>query len=190
MADVRRCPWAKGELDQTYHDHEWGVPQHDDQKLFELLILEGMQAGLTWSLILKRREHMREVFSGFDPVQVAQYDDAKKAALLGDPGVIRNRAKINALVDNARAFLEVQREYGSFDAYIWEFVDGAPVQNAWQTIEDVPAFDETAAQMSKALKKRGFRFVGPTICYAFMQAAGLVNDHLVSCDFYKTPGRT
>lgn len=175
------CPWAKDELDLEYHNTEWGFPEHEDRKLFELLILEGMQAGLSWSLILKRRETMREAFDGFNPVAIAEYDDQKKAALLENPGIIRNRAKINALVGNARAFLSLQQQYGSFDRFIWSYVDHQPIRNAWEKIEQVPSTSPISDRMSKELKKLGFRFVGSTICYAFMQASGMVNDHLVTC---------
>ena len=184
MSEPNRCGWAKGELDILYHDTEWGVPEHDDDRLFEYLILEGMQAGLTWSLILKRREGMRAAFDGFDAKKIARYDDDKKAELLQNPAIIRNRAKINALVGNAQAFLQVQKDYGSFDAYIWQFVGGKPIQNRWERQEQSPSTSPESDAMSKALKKLGFRFVGSTICYSFMQAAGMVNDHLVSCDFY------
>lgn len=181
MQNNLRCAWAKGELDIAYHDNEWGTPEHDDAKLFEFLILEGMQAGLSWSLILKRREAMRRAFDGFDPVKISRYDDEKKAQLLQDASIIRNRAKINALVQNAIAFLQVQQEFGSFDAYIWAFVDGMPIHNHATTMQEVPATSPVSDAMSKDLKKRGFKFVGSTICYSFMQATGLVNDHVVSC---------
>lgn len=188
MDDKKRCGWAQSELERAYHDEEWGRPQHDDPKLFELLILEGMQAGLSWSLILKRRESMREAFDAFDAHKIAAYDDAKKAELLQNPGIIRNRLKVDALVTNARAFLAAQEEFGSFDAYLWSFVDGVPIQNHWQAAEEIPPTSEVSDAMSKAMKKRGFKFVGSTICYALMQAAGLVNDHLVGCDFYEAGG--
>ena len=176
-----RCPWAKDALDIAYHDREWGRPEHDDRKLFEMIILEGMQAGLSWSSILKKRENMRAAFDGFDPVRMAEYDDRKREALMADPGILRNRAKIRALSDNAKAFLRVQKEFGSFDRYLWAFVDHQPVINRWERIEDVPAETPVSAALSRDLKKRGFKFVGPVICYAYMQAVGLVNDHLVTC---------
>ena len=179
-----RCFWANNELNILYHDEEWGVPLHDDRKLFELLILEGAQAGLSWDTILKKRERYREVFDGFNPEKVAQYDASKVRALLKDPGIIRNKLKIAATISNARAFLQVQKEFGSFDAYIWKFVDGKARQNAWKTRKRVPAKTSESDAISKDLQKRGFRFVGSTICYAFMQATGMVNDHLVSCFRY------
>lgn len=181
--ETKRCPWAKDEYDIAYHDTEWGKPEHDDDKLFEFLILEGMQAGLTWNLILKRREGMREAFDGFDAGRIAKYDDAKKAELLQNVAIIRNRRKIDALVYNAKAFLEVQKEYGSFDKYIWSFVGGKPIVNRLKRIEDMPVTTKVSDEMSKQLKKRGFRFVGSTICYSFMQAVGMVNDHLAGCEF-------
>ncbi len=184
MPDKQRCPWVRDELERAYHDTEWGVPEHDDAKLFELLILEGMQAGLSWNIILKKRENMRRAFDGFDPVRIAAYGDAKKAALLQDAGIIRNRRKIDALVVNARAFLQVQEEFGSFDAFLWRFVDGKPIRNAWHTAEQVPATSALSDALSRELAKRGFKFVGSTICYSYLQAAGLVDDHLTSCDFY------
>ena len=176
-----RCPWASNELNTRYHDEEWGVPLHDDGRLFELLILEGAQAGLSWDTILKKRERYREVFDGFNPEKVAQFDASKVRALLKDPGIIRNKLKIAATISNARAFLQVQKEFGSFDAYIWKFVGGKPKQNAWKTRKRVPPKTRESDAMSKDLQKRGFRFVGSTICYAFMQGTGMVNDHLVSC---------
>ncbi len=185
MAEPTRCGWAKGELDILYHDTEWGLPCHDDGKLFEFLILEGMQAGLSWGLILKRREGMRAAFDGFDAQKIALYDGEKKAALLQNAAIIRNRAKINALVGNAKAFLQVQKDHGSFNAYIWQFVGGRPIQNRWERLEQVPATSAESDAMSKALRSLGFRFVGSTICYSFMQAAGMINDHLVSCDFHE-----
>lgn len=185
MGELSRCAWGTGDpLYVAYHDEEWSVPEHDDRKLFEMLILEGAQAGLSWSTILKRRENYRRAFDGFDPAIVARYDDAKIAALLADPGIIRNRLKINAAVHNARAFLDVQAAFGSFDAYIWQFVGGVPRQNAFTELRQIPAETPESRAMSKDLLKRGFQFVGPTICYAFMQACGLVNDHLVTCFRY------
>lgn len=176
-----RCPWAKGDLYVEYHDKEWGVPSHDDRHLFEMLILEGAQAGLSWQTILNKRVNYRRLFDEFDPAKVALYDDARIAQLLGDEGIVRNRAKVHATVGNARSFLEVQSAFGSFDAYLWRFVDGAPIQNSWQNHPDVPSVTAQAKSLSKDLLSRGFKFVGPTICYAFMQAVGLVNDHLNSC---------
>jgi len=176
-----RCPWAKNALNIPYHDEEWGVPLHDDRKLFELLILEGAQAGLSWDTVLQKRARYREVFDRFDPEKVARYDARKVRCLLKDPGIIRNRLKIAATIGNARTFLQLQREFGSFDAYIWRFVGGQPKQNAWKSHKQVPAQTAESDAMSKDLKKRGFRFVGSTICYAFMQATGMVNDHVVSC---------
>lgn len=184
-----RCPWARGELDIAYHDREWGVPLHDDRALFELLILEGAQAGLSWSTILRKRGNYRAAFDGFDAAAVAAYGEAKVAALLADPGIVRNRLKIQATIRNAAAFLDVQKEFGSFDAYIWRFVNGKPLQNAWASAGEVPARTPESDRMSKDLERRGFRFVGSTICYAFMQAAGLVNDHLVNCFRYKQASR-
>lgn len=180
-----RCGWACDELDILYHDTEWGRPTWQDAKLFEFLILEGMQAGLSWNLILHRRENMRKAFDGFYAEKIARYDDAKKAGLLQNPAIIRNRLKINALVENACAFLKVQQEFGSFAAYVWSFVDGKPVQNSWKTLAEVPATTPQSDAMSKDMKKRGFKFVGSTICYGFMQAMGLVNDHIVSCPQHK-----
>ena len=176
---TERCRWARGDKYIAYHDEEWGVPLHDDRALFELLILEGAQAGLSWSTILNKRDRYRKVFDGFDARKVARYGERKVAALLEDPGIVRNRLKVHAAATNAKAFLEVRKEFGTFDAYIWSFVGGGPVQNAW--IDKVPARTEQSDAMSKDLKKRGFTFVGTTICYAFMQATGMVNDHLVSC---------
>ncbi len=179
---ISRCSWAEGSVAyQRYHDQEWGVPLHDDQRLFEFLILEGAQAGLSWSTILNKRDGYRRLYNDFDPQQVARFTPSDIDRLLADPGIVRNRLKVESSVSNAIAFLEIQRRYGSFDAYIWQFVDGHPQQNQWQSLEQVPASTEISVQMSKALKKVGFRFVGPTICYAFMQATGMVNDHLTSC---------
>src|ERR1700676_1765480 len=179
-----RCRWASNEWNIPYHDAEWGVPVHDERTLFEFLILEGAQAGLSWDTILKKRARYREVFDGFDPAKVARYDARKKKALLSDAGIIRNRLKVDAAVSNAQAFLSVQREFGSFDKYIWAFVGGTPKQNAWNTHKRLPAKTKESDAMSKDLQKRGFRFVGSTICYAFMQATGMVNDHLVECYRY------
>ena len=177
-----RCPWgASDPLYVDYHDEEWGVPLHDDRRLFEMLVLEGAQAGLSWLTILKRRDGYRRAFDRFDPRKVARYDDAVVARLLADDGIIRNRLKVRSAVANARAFLDVQREFGSFDSYIWRFVDGRPIQNAWRTLAEVPARTPLSDTLSKDLKARGFSFVGSTICYAHMQATGMVNDHLVDC---------
>jgi DNA-3-methyladenine glycosylase I len=169
----------------AYHDEEWGVPLHDDRQLFEFLVLEGAQAGLSWSTILRKRQNYRKAFDKFDASKVARYDERKVAALLGDAGIVRNRLKIGSAIANAQAFLTVQSGFGSFDAYIWRFVDGVPVKNRWRVMEAVPARTEQSDAMSKDLAKRGFRFVGSTICYAFMQATGMVNDHLVGCFRHK-----
>src|SRR5258706_6314010 len=179
-----RCCWAGTDLSVAYHDKEWGVPLHDDRTLFEFLILEGAQAGLSWETILKKRDNYRAAFDNFQPALVAAYDGARIEVLLANPGIVRNRLKINSAVINAQAFLKVQAEFGSFDAYIWRFVDGGTRQNAWQTMKQIPAKTEQAEILSKDLIKRGFKFVGPTIVYAIMQSAGLVNDHLVSCFRY------
>lgn len=176
-----RCPWAKGDLYVEYHDKEWGVPSHDDRHLFELLILEGAQAGLSWQTILNKRVNYRRLFDEFHPEKVALYDEATIAQLLADEGIVRNRAKVHSAVGNASAFLEVQSAFGSFDAYLWRFVDGVPIQNAWQNHSNVPAVTAQAKSLSKDLLSRGFKFVGPTICYAYMQAVGMVNDHMTSC---------
>jgi DNA-3-methyladenine glycosylase I len=165
----------------AYHDAEWGVPVHDDRELFEFLILEGAQAGLSWSTILRKRENYRKAFDRFDARKIARYDDRKVAALLADAGIVRNRLKVASTVGNAQAFLAAREEFGSFDAYIWRFVDGRPLQNRWRSMEQVPARTPQSDAMSKDLAKRGFRFVGSTICYAFMQATGMVNDHLAGC---------
>jgi DNA-3-methyladenine glycosylase I len=184
-----RCSWAGTDpLSIAYHDHEWGVPLHDDRRLFEFLILEGAQAGLSWMTILRKRENYRRAFAGFDPAVVARFAPAKIEALLQDPGIVRNRLKVESAVTNARAFLQVQEEFGSFDAYVWGFVDGRPVQNAWTSLADVPAQTDRSRAMSKDLKRRGFRFVGPIICYAFMQAVGMVNDHTTDCFRYAELG--
>jgi DNA-3-methyladenine glycosylase I len=178
---IIRCPWAIGDEYVQYHDREWGVPVHDDRLLFEFLILEGAQAGLSWSTILKKRENYRLAFDHFDPTVVARYDKRKQKALLRNPGIVRNRLKIESTITNARAFLAVQQELGSFDKYVWGFVDGGPLQNARRSLKEVPARTRESDAMSKDLKRRGFRFVGSTICYAFMQAVGMVNDHLIDC---------
>ena len=178
---MARCGWAKTDLSIAYHDAEWGVPIHDDRTLFEFLILEGAQAGLSWETILRKRAAYRVAFDRFEIATVSGYGDRKTQALLADSGIVRNRLKIAAAIGNARAALAVQRECGSLDAYLWSFVGGRPRTNDWRTLEDVPARTPEAEAMSKDLVRRGFRFVGPTICYAFMQAVGMVNDHLVSC---------
>jgi DNA-3-methyladenine glycosylase I len=181
----RRCGWVSEDpIYRTYHDEEWGVPLRDDRRLFEMLILEGAQAGLSWITILRRREGYRRAFDGFDAAKVARYDEARIATLLQDPGIVRNRAKVEATVRNARAFLSL-REAGSFADFLWAFVDGEPRRNAWRSLKEVPAETAEARAMSKALKSRGFGFVGPTICYAFMQAVGMVNDHVVDCFRYR-----
>jgi DNA-3-methyladenine glycosylase I len=183
---MKRCEWAGSEpLYVAYHDQEWGVPQHDDIKLFEMLILEGAQAGLSWSTVLKKRESYRKAFEDFDPQKVAGFDESKVAELLKNPGIVRNRLKINAAVQNAKALLAVQDEFGSFDKYIWGFVGGEPKVNTWKSLGEIPAQTAESEAMSKDLKKRGFRFIGPTICYAFMQAVGMVNDHVVHCFRYQ-----
>jgi DNA-3-methyladenine glycosylase I len=182
---MRRCGWARDPDMVAYHDEEWGVPLHDDRGLFEFLILEGAQAGLSWSTILRKRPNYRKAFDGFDPRKVSRYDERKIAALLEDAGIVRNRLKIGATVSNARAFLAAQKEFGSFDTYIWQFVDARPAQNRWKSLDEVPAKTAQSDAMSKDLQKRGFRFVGSTICYAFMQATGMVNDHLVDCFRHK-----
>ena len=182
MTDLVRCEWAGTDpLYVQYHDEEWGLPAHDDRHLFEMLCLEGAQAGLAWITILRKRENYRRAFDNFDVVTIAAYGDEKIAALLTDPGIVRNRLKVNAFVRNARSFLAVQEEFGTFDAYIWRFVGGAPIVNEWQDLREIPAQTAEAQAMSKDLKRRGFTFVGPTICYAFMQACGMVNDHVVDC---------
>lgn len=180
-----RCDWAKNDLAIHYHDMEWGVPLHDDQKLFEFLILEGAQAGLSWDTILRKRENYRKAFDNFDAEKIALYDDAKCAELLKNEGIIRNRLKIASAVRNARVFLQLQEKFGSFDKYIWSFVDGKPIKNAWENANQVPATSPISDALSKDLKRRGFNFVGSTIMYAFMQATGIVNDHLVACFRYE-----
>jgi DNA-3-methyladenine glycosylase I len=183
---TNRCGWAgfSDSLYLAYHDQEWGAPVHDDRRLFEFIILEGAQAGLSWITVLRKREHFRQAFDNFNPQKVAAYNEAKVVELMANPGIIRNRRKIEAAIRNARAFLEVQDEFGSFDAYIWQFVDGKPLKNAWKTLGEIPAQSEASLNMSKDLIRRGFHFVGPTICYAHMQATGMVNDHLVDCFRY------
>jgi len=187
--NIVRCSWASNELSIAYHDEEWGVPMHDDRVLFEFLILEGAQAGLSWNTILQKRDNYRKAFDHFRPERVAKYDRKKTGALLRDPGIVRNRLKIAAAVANAKAFLAVQKEFGSFDRYIWQFVGGKPLVNNWDGLKGVPARTVESDALSKDLKKRGFKFVGTTICYAFMQAVGMVNDHVVGCFRYKQVGK-
>jgi len=184
---MNRCAWAKGELYEAYHDHEWGVPSHDDRHLFEMLILEGAQAGLSWSTILNKRKNYRRAFDRFDPRKVARYDARKVRQLLADPGIVRNRLKIAASIQNAKAFLAVQKEFGSFDKYIWQFVGGRPIRNRRKSLKEIPPRTAESDAMSKDLLKRGFKFVGSTICYAFMQAVGMVNDHTTDCFRYGKP---
>lgn len=189
MDERTRCPWARTPLSIAYHDTEWGVPVHDDHILFEFLTLEGAQAGLSWETILKKREAYREAFVGFDPARVARFTPARVARLLQNPGIVRNRLKIESTVRNAKAFLAVQREFGSFDAYVWRFVGGAPRVNRWRTLQQLPARTPESDALSRDLLSRGFKFVGSTICYAFMQAVGMVNDHMIDCFRYGRPGR-
>ncbi len=186
MGDPRkRCPWADSStLIRRYHDREWGLPEHDDRRLFELLILEGAQAGLSWETVLKKRTNYRHAFDDFDPAKVSRYTEVDVERLLANPGIIRNRRKIMATIGNAQSFLDVQAEFGSFDRYIWGFVGGSPIRNAFTSLSQLPAETEESAEMSRGLRWRGFKFVGPTICYAFMQAAGMVNDHLTTCFRY------
>lgn len=180
-----RCDWARNDLSILYHDAEWGVPERDDRKLFEFLILEGAQAGLSWDTVLKKRENYRIAFDDFDAEKIARYDEKKRAALLQNEGIIRNQLKIASTVQNAKCYLKIRDECGSFDSYIWNFVDGRPIVNHWKRLSEVPAHTEISDAMSKDLKRRGFNFVGSTIMYAFMQACGLVNDHLISCFRYE-----
>ena len=180
-----RCAWGTEPPERDYHDLEWGVPVHDDRLLFEFLILEGAQAGLSWRTVLGKRENYRKAFAGFEPKKVARFDRARIQRLLENPGLIRNRRKIEAAVENARAFLKIQKEFGSFDAYVWAFVGGKPKLNRWRRPREIPAQTAESRALSEDLKRRGFSFVGPTICYAFMQAVGMVNDHIVSCFRYK-----
>ena len=180
-AEISRCPWAQGEQYVQYHDQEWGVAIHDDRLLFEFLILEGAQAGLSWATILKKRANYRAAFDGFDPAVVARYDKRKRASLLADAGIVRNRLKIDSAIDNAQAVLRLYEAGGSLDSLLWSFVEGRPVHNAWRSMKQVPPRTRESDAMSKDLKRRGFRFVGSTICYALMQAVGMVNDHLVTC---------
>jgi DNA-3-methyladenine glycosylase I len=187
MSELKRCDWSslQDPLYRDYHDKEWGVPVHDDGTIFEFLVLEGAQAGLSWGTILRKRENFRRAFEEFDPVKVARFDGRTVRKLLHNPGIIRNRLKIISAVQNAKAFLEVQNEFGSFDSYIWTFVGGKPRVNRWKKLRDIPAATPESEAMSKDLIRRGFRFVGPTICYAHMQATGMVNDHLVTCFRYR-----
>jgi DNA-3-methyladenine glycosylase I len=178
---MSRCPWASAEPNITYHDKEWGVPVHDDRLLFEFLILEGAQAGLSWTTILKKRDNYRKAFGGFRPEKIARYSARDLKRLLGNAGIVRNRLKIAATIENAKLFLAVRKEFETFDAYLWSFVGGKPIQNRWQRMADVPARAAESDAMSRDLKRRGFKFVGSTICYALMQATGMVNDHLVTC---------
>jgi DNA-3-methyladenine glycosylase I len=182
--EPRRCPWATTPAMIAYHDAEWGVPVHDDRVLFEFLTLEGAQAGLSWETVLRKRERYFKLFHAFDPLRVARVTPKAVDRLLGDPGIIRNRAKIESVIGNARAVLTARDEFGSFAAYVWQFVDGRPIVNRWRRMAQVPATSKDSDAMSKELRRRGFRFVGPTICYAFMQAVGLVNDHLVDCAWH------
>ena len=182
---MNRCAWPRTELDIAYHDTEWGVPVHDDRLLFEMLILEGAQAGLSWSTILKKRDNYRRAFDNFDARKIAKYDTRKVLSLLADAGIVRNRLKIAATLQNARAFLAVQKEFGSFDAYLWQFVGRAPIQNRHRSLADIPPRTPESDALSKDLLKRGFKFVGSTICYAFMQAVGMVNDHTLDCFRHK-----
>ena len=183
-AEARRCAWAGAEALSAYHDREWGVPVHDDRALFEFLILEGAQAGLSWTTILNKRENYRRAFDNFEAARIAAYGPEKVTALLADPGIVRNRLKVAAAIENARAFLAVREAFGSFDAYVWQFVGGAPKRNAWRGLKEIPAKTAESDALSRDLKRRGFKFVGSTICYAFMQATGLVNDHTVDCFRY------
>ena len=186
MTEKKRCSWAEGnQLEKDYHDTEWGVPVHDDKVLFEFLILEGAQAGLSWSTILNKREGYREALDGFDTQKISNYKEDKVAELLANPGIVRNKLKVNSTISNARLFIEVQKEFGSFDAYIWQFVGGKPIVNSWNSVSEVPVSTLESDAMSKDLKKRGFKFIGTTICYAYMQAMGMVNDHTSDCFCYK-----
>ena len=183
---MKRCEWAnRSELEQSYHDNEWGVPIHDDRRLFEFLVLEGAQAGLSWSTILRKREGYRKAFDNFDARKIARYSEHDVFRLLANPEIIRNKLKINTTISNAKTFLEIQKQFGSFDHYIWQFVHGKPIRNAWEGLTDIPCNTPESDAMSKDLRKRGFKFVGTTICYSFMQAVGMVNDHVVDCFSYK-----
>lgn len=182
---TKRCAWAKTDLSILYHDKEWGVPVHDDRILFEFLTLEGAQAGLSWETVLKKRENYRVAFDNFDPTKVANYDQRRLAKLLNNPGIIRNRLKLTSTIENAKCFIRIQKEFGSFDSFVWQFVGGKPKRNKWRSPGQVPAFTVESDLMSRTLKQHGFKFVGSTICYAFMQAVGMVNDHAVDCFRYK-----
>lgn len=183
---IKRCEWAtNGRLMEEYHDREWGVPVHDDRKLFEFLILEGAQAGLTWLTVLRKRENYKKAFDSFDPTKIAEYNKKKIKKLLSNDGIIRNKLKIAATIQNAKAFLEIQKEFGSFDKYVWQFVNYRTIKNSWKSLKQLPAKTKESDLISKDLKKRGFNFVGSTICYAFMQAVGMVNDHAIDCFRYK-----
>ena len=186
---MKRCGWAKDELSIRYHDEEWGAQVHDDRRWFEFLVLEGAQAGLSWDTILRKRENYRLAFADFDPAVVARYGEPKIAQLLGDAGIVRNRLKVRSAIQNARMFLKIQEDFGGFNKYIWPFVEGRPIQNAWRSLAEVPARTEISDRLSKDLKRRGFTFVGSTICYALMQATGMVNDHLIDCFRHATTGR-
>jgi len=190
MEQPARCSWARTPLGIEYHDREWGVPLHDDRALFEFVILEGAQAGLSWETILNKREAYRSAFAGFDPARVARFTPAQIERLLSNPGIIRNRLKVHSAITNAKSFLAVQREFGSFDAYVWEFVGGRPQVNHWQTLQQVPTKTPESDALSRDLLRRGFKFVGSTICYAFMQAVGMVNDHTTDCFRYKQVGKS
>ncbi len=186
MTELKRCDWPGADtLMQQYHDEEWGVPNHDDRKWFEYITLDAFQAGLSWAIVLKKRENFRKAFDNFNPVKIVEYDQTKVNELIQDAGIIRNKLKINATISNAKAFLEIQREFGTFDNYIWRFVNGNPIINHWKNIAELPASTSESDMLSKDLKSRGFKFVGTTICYAFMQSAGMVNDHLITCFRYK-----
>jgi DNA-3-methyladenine glycosylase I len=186
--DKTRCGWISDPLMQRYHDEEWGVPLHDDRKLFEYMVLDAFQAGLSWKTVLNKRENFRKAFDNFDPVKIAEYSEEKYGLLLADPGIIRNRAKIKATITNAMAFLELQKQFGTFDKYIWSFVNHQTIINKWESLSELPSKTPVSDTMSKDLTKRGFKFVGSTICYAFMQAAGMVNDHVAGCFRYKELG--
>ena len=190
MTEKRRCAWAGTDpLYVAYHDDEWGIPEHDEIRLFEMLILEGAQAGLSWWTILKKRENYRRAFAGFDPARVARFDRRKVESLLRDQGIVRNRLKVHSAVTNAEAYLQIQDEFGGFDSFIWDFVGGKPRTNAWRTMKQVPVTTPESDAMSRELKRRGMKFVGSTICYAFMQAVGMVNDHTTDCAWYARTGR-
>ena len=186
MKEIQRCDWpGSNDLMIKYHDEEWGVPNHDDRKWFEYITLDAFQAGLSWAIVLNKRENFRKAFDNFNPDKIAEYNQSRIDALIQNAGIIRNKLKINATISNAKAFLDIQKEFGTFDKYIWQFVDGKPIINHWQTTEEIPASTLESDKLSKDLKSHGFKFVGTTICYAFMQGTGLVNDHLVSCFRYK-----